>query len=633
MRIGEPYSTETGGGCRVRGSACGSVCDCVGRGASLLRIFTGDTGGVNDSVDVATVCRRVTFDMNVGLFVVVGAVALFLFTSSTPSVRCRDSFGDFLNSDRELCDEEEEEEEEATEEEATEGEDEEEEDAEVEDEAEEEDEAPTMVEKTVWDWEIINANKPIWTRTSKEVDDEEYNKFYAAFNNAEGKEPMAHMHFTAEGEVTFRSILFVPHEAPTGLYSDGKTKHKNIKMYVRRVFITDDFEDMMPKYLAFITGVVDSDDLPLNVSRETLQQHKLLKVIKKKLVRKALEMLKKMEPEQYKAFFKEFGTSIKLGLIEDYANRTRLAKLLRFQTSGDKDELTSLEDYVERMGDKQEAIYFAAGSSRDEVEKQPFVEKILKKGLEVLYLTEPVDEYTIQNLPEFDGKKFQNVAKEGLEFGDESKAEKEAFEATEAEFEPLTKWAEENLKEEIEKITISKRLVDSPCALVANQYGWSGNMQRIMKAQAYAKADDSSNSYYETQKKILEVNPRHPLIKKLLARVKEEEDLEETDLEKFKGDTVNMANTLIDTFRLRSGYVLPDSVGFSKRMEAMLKMSMGVDADAAVEAEPEYATDADEAEEEEDEEADADEEEEEEEEETTEEEEAPEPTEEPKDEL
>jgi len=339
-----------------------------------------------------------------------------------------------------------------------------------------------------------------------------------------------------------------------------------------------------------------------------------LKVIKKKLVRKALEMLKKMSPEQYKKFFKEFGTSIKLGLIEDYANRTRLAKLLRFMSSNDSEELTSLEAYVERMGEKQKDIYFAAGQSREEVEKQPFVEKILKKGLEVLYLTEPVDEYTIQNLPEFDGKKFQNVAKEGLEFGDESKAEKEAFEAIETEFEPLTKWAEENLKDVVEKITISKRLTDSPCVLVANQYGWSGNMQRIMKAQAYAKADDSSNSYYETQKKVLEVNPRHPLVKSLLARVVEEADLEDDAKDEHNSASKDIAITLVDTFRLRSGYSLPDSVGFSERVERMLRVSLGVASDATVEAEPEYAPDAEEEEDDEDDEVEFEGEEEEEEE-------------------
>ena len=287
-----------------------------------------------------------------------------------------------------------------------------------------------------------------------------------------------------------------------------------------------------------------------------------------------------------------------------------------------------LQAYVERMTEKQKAIYFTAGTDRADLEKQPFVEKLLKRGYEVLYLTEPVDEYTIQNLPEFDGKKFQNVAKEGLEFGDESKAEVAAREAQETEFEPLIKWTEENLKDYVEKMVISSRLDTSPCALVANQYGWSGNMERIMKAQAYAKADDSSNSFYENQKKILEVNPRHPLVKKLLARVLEEESKDEAEAEEYKQTTTDLAITLIDTFRLRSGFTLKDSVGFSERMERMLRLSMDIPDSEEVEPEPEYAPDDEGEDEDEEDDEDADEEDEEEEDEAT--EEAPEePTEEP----
>merc|ERR1711990_74101 len=215
-----------------------------------------------------------------------------------------------------------------------------------------------------------------------------------------------------------------------------------------------------------------------------------------------------MEPDEYKKFFAEFGTSIKLGLIEDYSNRTRLSKLLRFISSNDKEELTSLEGYVERMKEKQESIYVAAGASREDIEASPFVERALKKGYEVIYLTEPVDEYTIQNLPEFDGKKFQNLAKDGLKFGDESQEEKDLFEQYEKDFEPLTKWMGDNLKEELEKAVVSARLDTTPCAFVANQYGWTGNMEKIMSAQAYAKSGDSNNKFYKEQKKILEINPR-----------------------------------------------------------------------------------------------------------------------------
>merc|ERR550534_317417 len=263
----------------------------------------------------------------------------------------------------------------------------------------------------------------------------------------------------------------------------------------------------MPNYLSFVQGVVDSDDLPLNVSRETLQQHKLLKVIKKKLVRKTLDMIKKIDKEEYEKFWKEYSTNIKLGVIEDTSNRTRLAKLLRFYSSNSETEQTSLADYVERMKDKQESIFFVTGTSRAEVEKSPFVERLLKRGYEVIYGVEPVDEYCIQALPEFEGKKFQNVAKEGLELDTSQKA-KDRKEAADKEFKPLTDWLKENaLKDQIEKATVSSRLTESPCALVASQYGWSGNMERIMKAQAY-KTASSSDDFYSKQKKTLEINPR-----------------------------------------------------------------------------------------------------------------------------
>lgn len=361
-------------------------------------------------------------------------------------------------------------------------------------------------------------------------------------------------------------------------------------MFVRRVFITDDFDEMMPKYLNFIKGVVDSDDLPLNVSRETLQQHKLLKVIKKKLVRKTLEMIKKISKEEYAAFWKEFSTNIKLGVIEDHANRTRLAQLLRFWTSHSEKEQSSLNDYVGRMKEKQNEIYFIAGQSKAEVKASPFVERLLKKGYEVIYLVEPVDEYTVQALPEFAGKKFQNVAKEGLKLDDSTKA-KERKESLEKEFAPLLKWLKEDaLKDRIEKAEISERLTQSPCALVASSYGWSANMERIMRSQAYQKSDDASQSYYASQKKTLEVNPRHPLIKELQKRM---------DTNKEDPTTKNLAAVLFETATLRSGYMLPDTAGFADRIEKMLRLSMNVPLEEKVEEEeeeegkePEAATDS-----------------------------------------
>nr|XP_029521786.1 endoplasmin-like isoform X1 [Oncorhynchus nerka] len=445
---------------------------------------------------------------------------------------------------------------------------------------EEEDKPKTKkVEKTVWDWELMNDIKPIWQRPAKEVEEDEYKAFYKTFSR-DTDEPISHIHFTAEGEVTFKSILFVPAAAPRGLFDEyGSKKNDFIKLFVRRVYITDDFHDMMPKYLNFVKGMVDSDDLPLNVSRETLQQHKLLKVIRKKLVRKTLDMIKKIAEEQYnEKFWKAFGTNIKLGVIEDHSNRTRLAKLLRFQTSNSDTVLASLEQYVERMKEKQDKIYFMAGTSRQEAESSPFVEKLLKRGYEVLYLTEPVDEYCIQALPEFDGKRFQNVAKEGVKF-DESDKTKEKREGLEKEYEPLTTWMKDSaLKDKIEKAVLSQRLTNSPCALVASQYGWSGNMERIMKAQAYQTGKDISTNYYASQKKTLEINPKHPLIKEMLKRINNNaEDQTASDL----------AVVLFETATLRSGYQLADTKAYGDRIERMLRLSMNVDLNEEPEEEPE----------------------------------------------
>lgn len=459
--------------------------------------------------------------------------------------------------------------------------DEEDEDAEVEEEKEEDKPKTKKVSKTVWDWVLVNDVKPIWTRKPSEVEDEEYNAFFKSVSH-KSDEPLAKIHFTAEGEVTFKSILFVPKSSPNDMFQNYGKKIDGIKMYVRRVFITDDFEDMMPKYLSFITGVVDSDDLPLNVSRETLQQHKLLKVIKKKLVRKTLDMIKKIEKDDYDKFWKEYSTNIKLGVIEDHSNRTRLAKLLKFFSSNSDTEQTTLSDYMERMKEKQEHIYFMAGTSRQEVEKSPFVERLLKKGYEVLYLVEPVDEYCIQSLPEFEGKKFQNVAKEGLKI-DQSEKAKEYKEQLEKDFEPLIKWLKDTaLGDKIEKAVISERLSESPCALVASQFGWSGNMERIMKAQAYAKSQDPSQQYYASQKKTLEVNPRHPLIKELKTRVETNPDDETAK---------DLAVVMFETATLRSGYSVPDSAEFAGRIERMLRVAMDVSLDEKVEEEPVFEED------------------------------------------
>ncbi|XP_052869409.1 endoplasmin [Anopheles cruzii] len=477
--------------------------------------------------------------------------------------------------------------------------DEEEEDVKVEEEETTDEDKPKTkkVKKTVWNWEIMNDSKPIWTRKVSEVTDEEYTEFYKSLTK-DTTEPLAQTHFVAEGEVTFKSLLFVPKVQPSESFNKYGTKADNIKLYVRRVFITDEFNDMMPNYLNFIRGVVDSDDLPLNVSRETLQQHKLIKVIKKKLVRKALDMIKKIDKAQYEKFWKEYSTNIKLGIMEDPSNRSRLAKLLRFQSSSTKDkEYTSLSDYVGRMKPKQDNIYFIAGPTRAEIEKSPFVERLLSRGYEVLFLVEAVDEYSISALPEFDGKRFQNVAKEGftLNESDESKAR---FEELKTEYEPLLKWLNDvALKDKIAKAQLSERLANSPCALVASMFGWTGNMERLALANAHQKTDDPQRMYYLNQKKTLEINPRHPLMRELLRRV-------DADVDDIVAK--DMAVLMFNTATLRSGFQLPETADFADSVERMMRQTLGVsldeqpeqeeflDADPADEATAEGAADEDE---------------------------------------
>jgi heat shock protein beta len=436
------------------------------------------------------------------------------------------------------------------------------------------------VTKTVWDWELMNQAKPIWQRKPSEVNEVEYVDFYKTFSK-DSQEPLDYTHFVAEGEVTFKSILFIPKAAPTDIFQNYNKKQDSIKMYVRRVFISETVDDLLSKYLNFIRGVVDSDDLPLNVSRETLQQNKLLKVIKKKLVRKILDMFKKLTDTDYDAFWKEYGTNIKLGVIEDTANRVRLAKLLRFQSSAtEKDKVTSLEKYVERMKEKQEYIYYIAGTSRDELTTSPFVERLIQKGFEVLYLTDPIDEYTMQSLPEFESKRLQNVAKDGFNI-DKSKQAEEKLKELEKEYEPLINWIKEGqLKEKVESVKISTRLVKTPMALVANQYGYSGNMERITRAQAYQKSGgDSMSQYYFSQKKILEINPGHPLIKELSKRVQADSS---------DPRAKELVHLMYEAATLRSGYELRDLAGFADRIESMLRSAMNVSPDEKVEVMPDF---------------------------------------------
>jgi molecular chaperone HtpG len=428
------------------------------------------------------------------------------------------------------------------------------------------DEQPVVekVKRDVTEYDQLNKLKPIWQRKPEDVPKEEYDSFYKGLSN-DWDFPLSHKHFEVEGQLQFKGILYIPKRPPFDLFQQKQPTQSNIKLYVRKVFVTDKVEDLVPDWLSFVKGVIDSDDLPLNVSRETLQQNRIVKVISKNIVKRSIEMMQELssaeDKEPWKSFYENFKKCLKLGVHADSTNREKLLNLLLFYTTNSQssqtpDTMYSLQEYCSRMSEKQKDIYYITAENYEAAKGSPLLERLRKRNIEVILMTDAIDEYMMQTVSEYDGKRLVNLAKDGLVLPEDEQSESFDNEIMNG----LCKEIQDTLKEQVSKVQVSTRLESSPCVLISDMYGWTANMERIMKAQALS---DSTNMFGASSRKILEINPHHSIIKYLITKKDE-------DKKTFK-DAVQLMH---DTALISSGFVMANPCKYADKIFRLINLGL-----------------------------------------------------------
>jgi molecular chaperone HtpG len=421
----------------------------------------------------------------------------------------------------------------------------------------------------VYDWQNMNSQKPLWSRRAAEVTEDEYKRFYESISDG-SKDYFTKVHYSAEGDLEFKTLLYVPKEMPFDMFTEHNKKKYNIKLYSHNVLITDKIEGLMPEYLTYVKGVINCDDLQLNVSREMLQHSRFIKTISKSLVKRVIDSmmdLKAESEEKFMEFYNTYNKSIKLGIHEDDKNRDKLVELLRFASSNDSSKMISLQEYIDNMQPNQKDIFYITGESLAKVEDSPFLETLRSRKLNVLFLTEAIDEYIVQKVTTYKEKKLVSITKDGLDF-DLSDDEKKKYDNQKKSMVKLCEFIKNTLKDEVDKVEISNTLTKSPCIITTSQFGYSANMQRILQAQALGNKEMLK---YMSGRKTLNINPNNKIIKELNKKV----EAGESD----NKHSSNVVQLLYQTALLDSGFTIDKTNEYTKRVYRIIGAGMLIDDD------------------------------------------------------